>query len=349
MGTPSTGTDAGTRPGALRARRGGRPGPRAWALTALTALAPATWGTTYAVTTEWLPAERPLLAATVRALPAGLLLVTLGGRLPRGQWWWKAPVLGVLNIGAFFALLFVAAYRLPGGVAAVLGAAQPLVVAVLALPLLGRRPRRRTLLLGASGMVGVALIVLNGTARLDPVGVLAGLAGTACMAAGIVLTQRWGRPAPLLAFTGWQLLAGGLLLLPLLLVAEGLPHGITAGEAGGFAYLAAVNTALAYALWLRGVGLLAAERISFLGLLSPVVAATVGWVLLGQSLTPVQLAGVALALGSLLLAQRPDRTGPRTPARPPATAGREARAPGPHLPVPTPLRPADVPELARPR
>ncbi|MGY1813600.1 EamA family transporter [Blastococcus sp. SYSU D00820] len=291
-------------------------------LTLVTAVAPATWGTTYVVTTEWLPADRPLLAATVRALPAGLLLVAAGRRLPHGAWWWKAAVLGVLNIGAFFALLFVAAYRLPGGVAAVLGAAQPLLVAVLAVPLLGERLRSRTLLLGLLGVVGVALIVVTGPVALDPVGIAAGLAGTACMGTGVVLTKRWGRPVPVLAFTGWQLAAGGLLLLPLAVAAEGLPAGLTAGEAGGLLYLATVNTAVAYVLWLRGVALLPTARVSFLGLLSPVVAATAGWVLLGQTLTPVQSAGMALALAAVLLAQRsPGRLEhPRAPY--PATASR---------------------------
>ncbi|MGO4430748.1 EamA family transporter, partial [Streptomyces sp. MCAF7] len=58
----------------------------------LTALAPAVWGTTYLVTTELLPPDRPLLAAVVRALPAGLLLVLVTRRLPRGVWWWRALV-----------------------------------------------------------------------------------------------------------------------------------------------------------------------------------------------------------------------------------------------------------------
>ena len=275
-----------------------------WGLVGLTAIAPVTWGTTYVVTTEWLPPDRPLLAATVRALPAGLVLVAAGRVLPRGAWWWKAAVLGTLNIGAFFALLFVAAYRLPGGVAAVLGAVQPLLVALLAVPLLARPLRARTLALGVAGVAGVGLVVLTDAARLDAVGVLAGLVATACMGTGVVLTQRWGRPVPVLAFTGWQLAAGGLLLLPLALAVEGLPATVTAGQVGGFAYLAVVNTALAYVLWLRGIGSLPADRVSFLGLLSPVVAAAAGGVLLGQSLGPAQLAGGVLALASVVLAQR---------------------------------------------
>jgi len=97
-----------------------------------TALVPVVWGSTYLVTTELLPPGRPLLAAALRALPAGLVLVLLTRRLPRGTWWWRAPVLGALNIGVFFSLLFVAAYRLPGGIAAVILAMQPLLVAALA-------------------------------------------------------------------------------------------------------------------------------------------------------------------------------------------------------------------------
>ena len=130
----------------------------------ITAVTPAVWGTTYAVTTEFLPPDRPLLAGTLRALPAGLLLLAVTRTLPRGAWWWKSAVLGMLNIGVFFALLFAAAYRLPGGMAAVLGAAQPLVVAGLTVLLLTERVRLRTVLAGVLGAGGVALAVLTATA-----------------------------------------------------------------------------------------------------------------------------------------------------------------------------------------
>lgn len=280
----------------------------------LTALAPAVWGTTYAVTTQWLPEDRPLLAAMLRALPAGLVLLAVGHRLPRGSWWWRAAVLGTLNIGAFFALLFVSAYRLPGGVAATLGAVQPLVVAGLAAALLAERVRLRTALAGLAGVTGIALLVLRADARLDGAGLAAGLAGTVCVALGMVLTRRWGRPVPLLTFTGWQLAAGGLVLAPVVLAVEGLPAGLTAQNVGGFAYLGVVGTAAAYALWFRGLERLPVAAVSFLGLLSPVVATVVGWIALGEGLTAGQLAGMVLALAGLAVGA----TTPRTPVAPDA-------------------------------
>ncbi|WP_370944301.1 EamA family transporter [Amycolatopsis sp. cg5] len=276
------------------------------ALIAVTALAPAIWGTTYLVTTEFLPPDRPLFAALVRALPVGLLLVALTRRLPRGQWWWRSLVLGTLNIGVFLALLFVAAYRLPGGVAATVGAIQPLIVAVLASGLLGERLSARTAIAGIAGVAGVSLLVLRAGAKLDALGVAAALGGAAVMATGVVLSKRWTSPAPLLATTGWQLVAGGLVLLPVALLVEGPPpSGLTAGNVLGYAYLAIPGAAVAYALWFRGIRGLSATNVTFLSLLSPLVATTVGWLVLGQSLTAAQLLGAVIVLAALVAAQIP--------------------------------------------
>ncbi|WEB43926.1 EamA family transporter [Streptomyces yunnanensis] len=291
----------------------------------MTALAPIIWGTTYLVTTELLPPGRPLLAAVVRALPAGLLLVALTRRLPQGSWWWRAPVLGTLNIGAFFALLFVAAYRLPGGVAATIGALQPLLVAVLALGLLGQRLTLRTTVTGVAGVVGVSLLVLQADARLDGLGVAAAVASAAVMATGVVLSKRWPSPAPLLATTGWQLVAGGVLLLPVALAVEGPPPAtLSSANLLGYGYLTIIGAALAYALWFRGIRALPPTNVTFLGLLSPVVATTLGWVVLDQKFTAAQALGGLIVLAALVTAQT--GRGTRQPGRPSGSRGPGASA-----------------------
>ncbi|USQ80370.1 DMT family transporter [Ornithinimicrobium faecis] len=277
---------------------------RGAATTLSTALAPIVWGTTYVVTTLFLPPDHPLWSGALRALPAGLIAVALARHLPRGSWWWKALVLGTLNIGAFFPLLFLAAYLLPGGVAAIFGAAGPLFVAVLAVPLLGERATRWRLGWGVLAVGGVALIVLGPGAALSPTGVLAGVASTASMALGTVLSKRWGRPVGPVAYAGWQLSAGGLVILPVAFLLEGPPPELDGSAIAGYAWLSLVGALLAYTLWFRGVGYLPAGAVAFLPVLSPLVAALLGWVVLSEALSPVQLAGFVLALVAVSSAQR---------------------------------------------
>ncbi|PRY62137.1 EamA family transporter [Glycomyces artemisiae] len=284
----------------------------------LTALAPVMWGTTYFVTTEFLPAERPLLTALLRALPAGLLLILLARKLPRGSWWWKSAVIGLLNIAVFFAFLFIATYRLPGGVAAVLGAVGPLVTAGMTMLVLHTRVPLRTWVLGIAGVAGVSMVVLTAQARLDLTGALAGVGGAVSMATAVVLTKKWGLPrsAGPAALAGWQLTAGGLLLAPLALLVEGGVPELTGTNVLGYLYLGLVNTALGYWLWFRGIGRLSVVPLSFLGLLSPLTAATVGWLLAGETFTVWQTLGFAVALGATLLAQlqhKPNRVEPVAP------------------------------------
>ncbi|MEU1956241.1 EamA family transporter [Nocardia rhamnosiphila] len=287
--------------GAGESRRGDL--PRA----ALTAFAPVAWGTTYIVTTELLPPGHPLFAGLLRALPAGLIALALTRTLPRGAWWGKAAVLGVLNIGLLFPLLFIAAERLPGGVAATLAAAQPLVVAVLAVAVLHESPAGWRMAWGVIGLAGVGLVVLGPAAAFDPVGVAAGLGGAASMALGLTLTKRWGRPAGVgpTAFAGWQLTAGGLFLAPLTVLVEGPPPEIGLSAALGYLWLGLFGGLLAYVLWFRGVTTLPVNSVAILTLLSPLVAAVLGAVLLGQVLGPIQLVGFGLSLAAIVAGQLP--------------------------------------------
>ena len=294
--------------------------------TALTAIAPAAWGTTYLVTTQLLPDGHQLFASLMRTLPAGLVAVLLARSLPRGSWWWKSLALGTLNMGAFFPLLFLAAQRLPGGVAATLGAAQPMIVVLLAVAILGERFSPWRALWGAAGMIGVALVVLGPAAALDPVGVLAGLGGTASMGIGVVLTKKWGRPPGVSALgaAGWQLTAAGLvLLLPALLI-DGVPPGLGLPAAAGYLWLGLVGALLAYTLWFSGIRRLPVTATALLGLLSPLVAAILGAALADETLAPVQLAGFAVALAAMLAGQLSPRR-PASEARPSPPRGRMSR------------------------
>lgn len=133
----------------------------------ITSLAPIIWGSTYIVTTEFLPPGIPITIAMLRALPAGLLLLLLVRQLPDHAWIGRIFILGALNFAIFWSLLFVSAYRLPGGVAATIGATQALIVILLSRIALAIPIRQMTLLAAMLGIGGVALLLMTPTSALQ--------------------------------------------------------------------------------------------------------------------------------------------------------------------------------------
>lgn len=268
-------------------------------------LAAVIWGSTYVVTTELLPPDRPLLAAVARALPAGLLLLLWQRQLPQGHWWWRAAVLGTLNIGLFFYCLFVAAYHLPGGVAALVMSCQPILVMLLSVFFLRQPLSGKALLAAVVASTGLALLVSLPGAALSATGLIAGFGGALSMALGIVLSKKWPKPAhvSLISFTGWQLLAGGLLLLPITLQQEGLPDRLSPSNLAGFAYLCLIGAVLAYLLWFRALQQLPAVTLSFLTFCSPLSALVFGYLVLDQHLSLQQIVGALAILLAIVLAQ----------------------------------------------
>jgi probable blue pigment (indigoidine) exporter len=270
----------------------------------LAALTPIIFGTTYLLTTEFLPPGRPLLAALMRSLPTGLVLI-IGSPIPPRRWMARFFVLSVLYASGLFPLLFLAAYRLPGGVAAVINSLSPLLVVVISVPLLGAQIRSIQIVAGSLGAAGVALLVLRSDARLDVVGLIA-MGGAAIMfSVATVLTKRWGEPEGMTAIgvTGWIFLFAGLTLLPVTLLVEGLPDHLTARNIGGLIYLVLISGILAYALWFWGLQRLSASAVTFLTLLNPVTAALLGWIVLDQRLNAWQLLGAVIILISVVLGQ----------------------------------------------
>ena len=270
----------------------------------LTALAPVIWGSTYIVTTELLPHGHPLGVAMLRALPAGLILLVLVKRLPNRDWYGRLFILGGLNFSVFWGLLFVAAYRLPGGVAATLGAMQPLVVILLARLVLSTAIGPTGMAAALMGIGGVGLLVLAPGATLDLLGTIAALGAAASMAAGTVLSRKWQPPVSPLTFTAWQLTTGGLILLPIALLFEPSLPLPTTKHIVGYLWLGIVGAAVSYVLWFRGIARFGPATVTAFGFLSPLSAVVLGWLVLDQNLTPTQALGALVVLGSVWLGQR---------------------------------------------
>ncbi|MFF1572381.1 EamA family transporter [Leifsonia sp. NPDC058292] len=274
-----------------------------WMWMLITAIAPIAWGSTYVVTHALLPPGEPLWGGVIRALPAGLLLLLVRRRRPRGAWWWRSAVLGVLNMGGFFALVYAAAQLLPSSIAATLMATSPLAMMGFAWLLLSERPRATAVVGALVGVGGVCVMLLGGAAGVHPLGIVASVAAMLLSSVGYVLATRWSGGVDVFSSTSWQLLAGGLILLPFAFLFEGPPHALDAGAIAGFAYVSVIATAVAFVAWFTGLRHLRAGTVGLLGLLNPVAGVLLGTIVAAETLTARQWIGLAIVLGGIAIGQ----------------------------------------------
>ncbi|MCP2349756.1 DMT family transporter [Nonomuraea roseoviolacea] len=269
----------------------------------ITAIAPVAWGATYLVTHRFLPADHPLYGAAIRALPAGLLLLLVRRRLPRGSWWGRSLLLGTLNMGAFFALVYLAAQTLPTSVASTIMATSPVVMMLFAWAALSERPRAAHAAGAVIGIAGVCLLLLRGATAVNATGVLASVLAMTMSSFGYVLAKKWSASVDVFSLTAWQLVAGGAVLVPVAVVVEGPPPALDVPALLGFGYVTVVATALAFAAWFTGLRHLSAGTVGLIGLLNPMTGVLLGTAVAGETLTAQQVCGLALVFAGILLGQ----------------------------------------------
>ncbi|MEU0335908.1 EamA family transporter [Streptomyces sp. NPDC006193] len=300
---------------------------------ALTTVAPVAWGANYFVTHEFLPADRPLYGAALRALPAGLVLLAVCRQRPRGGWWWRSAVLGLLNVSVFFVLVYAASQLLPTSVASTVMALSPLTMMLIAWPVVAERPRTAHLAGSGIGLVGVCLMLLTGAGGVSVPGILASGAAMLVSSFGHILAKRWSADADVLASTAWQLTAGGLLLLPCAAFVEEAPPAFSAPTLLAFAYVAFIATALAFVTWFTGLRHLPAATVGLIGLLNPVTGVLLGIWVAGEALAVQQVCGLVLVMVGVILG-RPARATPLgRPNRSPAAPEQQPDSAAPRLPA----------------
>ncbi|MER5599149.1 EamA family transporter [Streptomyces sp. NPDC002265] len=229
---------------------------------------------------------------------------------------------GVTGLGlAVFQTTYFAAVSATGlAVATVvtLGAG-PVLIALGARLTMGERLGRAGLAAVAGALAGLAVLVAwGGETTVRPAGVLLALVSAAGYSTMTLFTRWWGRDggADAAATSVGAFAVTSLCLLPFALAQGLVPH--TAEPLRTLwlvAYIAAVPTALAYALYFAGAAVVRSATVSVVMLLEPVGAAVLAVALLGERLTLATVVGTLLMLGSvtgLALAETRGATAPAT-------------------------------------
>jgi drug/metabolite transporter (DMT)-like permease len=226
---------------------------------------------------------------------------------------------GLLGVAGVQLLYFVAASRIPVGIAILLDYTAPVLIA-LWVRFVRKVPLPRALWLGiAVAMVGLAMVAQVGTGtHLDPVGLLAGLGAAICSAAYFLLGERGVSTRHPLGMATWAMIIGAIAVIATA-PPWTLPGAVLATRArfgpwhppvwALLAALALFSTVLAYVAGISALRDIPASVASVLGLLEPVVATAAAWALLGEDLAWTQVLGAGVLLGGALIVQltSPDR------------------------------------------
>lgn len=267
------------------------------------------WGSTYLgirIAVETLP---PLRMAGVRFLIAGGLLLAVA-RIRRTPWptareWRAVAVIGTLLFLGGNGGVMLAARRLPSGLIAVFIAVTPLFIALL------DRQRARLGLGGvlglALGVAGVAILVVPGKGgALDgpgaALGVLAVLGASITWAAGSLLSRRLKVPRDALASTGGQMIAGGVALLVVGLIGEGVHVGPISGRSAlAFVYLIVFGSLIGFTAYAWLLQVSRPVLVATYAYVNPAVALFLGWLIADEPLTPRIGLGAGVVLAAVVL------------------------------------------------
>jgi drug/metabolite transporter (DMT)-like permease len=289
------------------------------------------WGTAMVAMKGVIPHTTPFFMAAIRLLPAGLLILMAaawsGRSQPQGIKAWSWIALFALVDGTLFQGFLAWGLQDTGaGLGSVLIDSQPLIVALLSAWLLGEY-------IGVWGGIGLVLGLIGISAiglpehwlmQLLNLGSTSGAASSSVsigqslsfgeatmllaslsMALGTVMMPKVSTYVDPVVATGWHAILGALPLLGLSWGIESEPwQHLTAWDWGALAYATLFGTAIAYGLFFNFAAQGNLTSLSSLTFFTPVFALVFGYWLLGETLTPLQMTGAILTLGSVYLIER---------------------------------------------
>ncbi|OZI82791.1 MULTISPECIES: DMT family transporter [Bordetella] len=249
----------------------------------------------------------PLTLLAVRFLVAGIIMLAVA----RAAGQWRMPgwrelaglvVLGALNNALYLGLSWSGMTTVSSAFTAVLISTNPLLIGVLAGPVLGERLTGRRLAGLCLGLAGVAIVLrsrLSGGMPEDAHGTWLVAGALLALVAGTLLYKRLRPASGLWMSTGVQAVAGAVVLLPFALWQESLADArLTASLLGSMAYMVVAVSIGGYYLWFLILGRASATSASALHFLMPPLGLLFGWALLGEAVSWQDLLGIVpIALG----------------------------------------------------
>lgn len=272
---------------------------------ALALLVVAIWGFNFVVIKLSVDALPPLLAAALRFLCAAVPLV-LFIRPPKVPWWLVILFGFAFGVGLYAFLNLALAWGMPAGLSSLVLQVQAFFTMALAFLLLGERPNRFQLMGAAIAFAGIAVIGFERLAGAALWPLVMTLMAALCWGLANVLTKKAGK-VDAVAFTVWGALVVPLPLLGLSLLVEG-PAAVRDAlahfdwrDAGLIAFLAYPATLLGMAIWSWLLGRHPASTVAPFTLLVPITGLLSGHLILGETITPLEIAGGALVIAGLIV------------------------------------------------
>jgi drug/metabolite transporter (DMT)-like permease len=271
------------------------------------------WATGFIGARYAMPWSEPFSFLAVRfalavALLAPLIVVFRARRL-RATEAAHAALAGALIHGVYLGGVFWAIrHGMPAGLSALIIGLQPLMTALIAGAALGERILPRHWAGLGIGFAGIVIVLLP---KLGDIGggvttatLAASLLSVLAISTGTVWQKKFVGNADLLTGTLWQYLGGALLMIPAALALEEFEFTLTGELVFAMAWLVLVLSigAVFLLMYLIREGEMA--KVSSLFYLVPAVTAVLAWLLFGETLTLIQIAGMAITTVGVGLATR---------------------------------------------
>jgi drug/metabolite transporter (DMT)-like permease len=275
---------------------------RTWIIVALLTVY-IVWGTTYLGIRYALESFPPFLMMGIRFVVAGgsmfLVLVLRGTSLPTLKQWCSAAIVGALLLGGGMGCVALAEESVSSGLAATLVATAPILAMLFSL-IWGHRPRRMEWIGVAIGLVGVAVLSMEGNLRANPAGIALLVFAPTCWALGSVWSNHLDMPRGLMGNAA-EMLMGGLVLLCIgLLRGEAITAMPTPTATLALVYLiifGSLAALSAYMFLLKTVPPALATSYAFV---NPVIALLLGVVIGGEKITGSALIALPIIILGLV-------------------------------------------------